>query len=208
MCPLTVHGCAINNSRAAGNGGAIFARYSLTVDQSSFLTFNTAGGSGGAIYSKPDDTGAGVTITDSQLEYNTATAGSGGALYFNTGNGTGAGALNISGDTTLFASNQAGQRGGAVFQLGGTISATSSSSAGGFTGFQGDTDSGVSGSTESASELDLEQVQVVSIDINVSGGSDPNNWAIWLDTEPPPGSPSQINTSRVNGGDSVISRNF
>ena len=147
---VTVVSSALNNNSASGNGGAISAS-SVTVSNAenssnSQLNGNTAGGSGGAI-----STEGTVSVSDSNLAGNAATAGSGGAistsgatstvevansgLVNNTAGGNG-GAISATGESSIVAvtnsglgNNTAAGNGGAISASGttGAVSVTNSS---------------------------------------------------------------------------------
>ena len=101
------------SDNSADYGGAIYssARASLSVNDSSFSGNSAA--NGGAIYSSG---GASLSISNSSFSGNSAQIG--GAIY---SRGDGA-SLSVSGSS--FSGNSAGNRGGAIYILGGTATLT------------------------------------------------------------------------------------
>ncbi len=128
-----------NQARAtSGNGGAIYASGTfLEIDGDAEFKNNTAGDSGGAIYTQAQTTITGTKDNFIEFENNTATAGEGGAITYSnskalnlsyasfTGNKSGStsyggGALYAAGtgniiDNVNFSSNTATNYGGALF---------------------------------------------------------------------------------------------
>ncbi len=115
---VTFSACTFTENTATEQGGAIYKwkAGTLKVTAQSVLKKNTAK-SGGAVYV---DQGATVTIENSTLEENTATAGDGGAVTLadSTKDAHVATTLNVSGAT--FKSNSASVRGGAISTDGGS----------------------------------------------------------------------------------------
>lgn len=191
--PLSLSNCEFNGSISGGDGGAIKTFAAITLTGCEFEDC-FADDNGGAIDSVPGSTTAGITITDCLFASNDA-GGDGGAINFVTSSGT----LTIAGDDTLFFENMCGGKGGAIFQSGGFINATSSSSADPLTsGFVGNR----SNTGTNAEALHLTELFGATININFNDTSGPV--VVHLFSTVPPSSPElkQVNLTRTPGLDS------
>ena len=144
---LTLNSVTLSNgSSLSGDGGGILNFGSVTVD-SGGLTDNTAAGNGGGIATGPGS-GAAATFSSSTLSGNTATTGSGGAVYSQGGTatltsspvngntaplGNGGGIATIDAVLTLTSSpvsanaaDSAGGSGGGLYRDDGTLTVTTS----------------------------------------------------------------------------------
>lgn len=118
----------LSSNQASGSGGGVFSQQALVINGSLAATSNFAGVNGGALY------GGAVTtlIGAATFQNNTATDGSGGAVY-----SVGDLAVDIPGEALIATGNSAGTNGGAFYGgavttlVGGTVTLEDNTAASG-----------------------------------------------------------------------------
>ena len=105
---LTLDGCTITGAYASIRGGAILAQGELSINDCSIS--GNEGDDGGGVYVHDGD--ADVDISASAFSDNTASSGSGGAVYIRGGS---SGSASLSVYDTVFESNTADNNGGALY---------------------------------------------------------------------------------------------
>ncbi|HEV3205194.1 MAG TPA: right-handed parallel beta-helix repeat-containing protein [Gemmataceae bacterium] len=77
--PVTLVHTTIENNNSDGDGGGVWAAKPITLVQYSLVTDNQAGNDGGGLYET--GTGTTVTVTDSEIQNNSAVTGQGGGIW-------------------------------------------------------------------------------------------------------------------------------